>query len=361
MIIEDAWWMVDTGLSLRSLSEREAAVAVLCLYPHFARIVYESDRCLTRLDPSIGSKLIDQQYRPQLEAARHSTKLFDDTKRGLAGLVDWFDRATREHQDRFRGNVLARMFRNSDLAVATFDQKLVTTSLVSNLCLGANPSDLLSAGTQRELTFGSSTALGAFASGVVRAFTGATPQPTLDLANIGSVSTEAEENVLMTEYFSRRYEAEFPVGLKAALTAVESSAQTAASVLSVTGPGHEDTVFRARLIVASHLVSSLRKLLREHTQSVSKEVRELISELLQSKAAKLVVQRGTRSLRNIAMHYELTRPISGLDVNRPMSGLVEALVSTTTYDQLSAVVLMLCDEAALLLREWQPRAEESEH
>lgn len=355
MIVEDAWWIVDTALSLQSAPEREASVVARCLYPHFARVVYESDRYLTRLDPSIADQLIDQQYRPQIEAARHSTKLFDDTKRGLADLVLWFDSASTTHRDRFGGSILAQLLGGADLAVSTLDRKLVTTSLVANFCLGVTPEELLTSDSQQELMLGMSAVLGQFAGGVVRAFSGGdVPDPTLDLGHIGVASTQAEEDVRAADYYSQRYESTFPDGLKAALTAMESSAQSAISILAATELGHEDTVFRARLVVASHLVSSLQKLVAEYAQWISDRAMKQITDLLDGEAAMRVKQRRTRAVRNIAMHYDLARPFSGLDVAQPMSRLVESLVPSTSYEQLSVDALTVCERSALLLREWRP-------
>jgi hypothetical protein len=141
MIQEDCWWAVDTGLAAQQLSGLEISTLGFCLFQHWARIVYESHRYLSAHDPDLGQQLT-LEFAPQIEAARHSVKLFDDTRRGYVGLTSWFDQVlVPAHRKAFTGKARwkwARRF-ETDLGLYTLGDRLVTTTQVATYHAGIDP------------------------------------------------------------------------------------------------------------------------------------------------------------------------------------------------------------------------------
>jgi len=356
MIAEDCWWGVDVGLSSPATPGLDRSTIGFTLLPHWSRIVYESHRYLSMHDPN-SAQTLTLQYGPQIEAARHSVKLFDDTHRGFEGLVSWFDHDLAEaHKAAFIDQVRPRWARRfaKDLGLIFLDGHLVTTTHLATFQSGA---DLALVGDPAAMSQALDRA--AFEIGqVLRAITDglyglndALPDPTLDLTKIGNFSTR---DCRSDDYLSRRFDPILPSGVKNALTAIETMTNTVDLIAEKTVPGHEATVFRMRLIVVMHSLSALKEIQAQfHAGSKSTGMANVDS-LLKDPVAVLLASQGARRLRNIAMHYGIDDTTPGLNPQLAMFGLVELYLPNTTFVSLGNELRRIAHEIGDLLANWLP-------
>jgi hypothetical protein len=106
MLRDDVNWIVSLGEASQT-SRHWQSIVGLVLTPHMARIVYEGMDLLGRRRPAQATA-VKLEFGPQLEAARHTVKLLDDTQKLYEGVVQDFERIDDEHSETF-GHLAATM------------------------------------------------------------------------------------------------------------------------------------------------------------------------------------------------------------------------------------------------------------
>jgi hypothetical protein len=178
---------------------------------------------------------------------------------------------------------------------------------------------------------------------------GSLPDPTLNLTAIRGIS---DRNYRTDRYLDHRFDPEFSNGVKGAMLAMECSANAEDLIVEATAPGHDEAVFRSRLIVAMHLLSALREVHTQFHDNDRSTGLAQIASVLDDPVAVLLVGQGPRQLRNVAMHYGVDPSTPGLHDQLPMSGLVETFIPTTTFGDLNHGLHKLIRRIADLLSEW---------
>lgn len=348
MIGEDSLWATDVILSANRHSGDLASSVGLSLFPHWARIVYESHRYFGTHSASLGSPP-SISNASQIARARHSVKLFDDTSRGFQGLVAWFDKyLIPAHEGAFKGRArwkpLSRF--ENDLGLFFQGGNLVTTTHIATYEAGIDPSLMSDPGAVVEAFGGTALSIGRVLGAIVNGLCQQPPTPTLDLQ---SVEASRRRDCVADEYFARRYDSHLPRGVKCALNVIECNSHVAGVLIAPTELGHEGAVFRLRLITLRHALRGLKQIVSQYGGMQRYSGMSSVVSLLSEPTAALLASRGAGRLRNIAMHYSFDASVSSTG---SMSSLVDHFLPSTSYPALQQDLRQLALRTGRILREW---------
>lgn len=172
---------------------------------------------------------------------------------------------------------------------------------------------------------------------------------TLPLTELGYLS---RRDRLSSKYLPTRYDPTYPEGVKLVLLHVEGDLNTTSLVLPATAAGHDDAVFRARVVATYHAVSALAQVNAAYPQTKSPFVSRLQALLSSPERQRLYSSHG-RQVRNRCMHYEIRGALpTVLDPKKPMNGIVEALPNGRPFVDYRSDVDAVLDEATRLVNVW---------
>jgi hypothetical protein len=354
MVAQDARWAIDVVLSAAQRLELSAYIGLL-LGHHFVRIAYEGAVALRSQNQHVGvpelADLLRDQFGPITARVRHVTKLLDDTKKTYEAVVEEFETFTLEHRRHLMGKaVRSARWLETDLGLYVADGQLVGATVPAAYRLGLSFTEegTIAADDLRSVSEewgGMLSVLGAASLDTTE------PTATLDLAHVPAIGDRDRRS---DRYLKRRFETEFPVGLKMVLLAVEGDINSLRTIVSHTAAGHEAPVFRARTVTLFHSLSALRHILARYPELSSPGMQALRQLMAEQSVQRLLSKQG-RTLRNRCMHYEIIDRDLALDSTLPMFGIVEAVCSGTTMDDLADDVNTITAQVACLLRDWSPR------
>ncbi len=353
MVAQDARWATDVVLSAQQLPAFAPYVGLL-LGHHFVRIAYEGGLTLRSQDPDVGmpelATLLQDKFGPVTARVRHTTKLLDDTKKTFDAVVDEFDGIVLEHRSHMMGNA-ARFARwlETDLGLYVSDRRPVGATVPIAYRLGVR---MTAAGTIAgdELRAVSEEWGGTLAVLNAAALDGTEQVATLDLGQIPEISGRDRRS---DRYLRGRFESEFSVGLKMLLLAVEGDINTLTTIVPHTSEGHEESVFRLRTVTLFHALSTLRHIQLRYPDVRSTGIREL-SRLLDDNAARWLLSKNGKAVRNRCMHYPILDKGLDLDPERPMFGIVEAVGAGRPMADIAEDSNAIIRRLAQFLHNWRP-------
>lgn len=354
MIAEDAHWAMDVLLSGHRLP-RLSPFVPLILGHHFVRIAYEGANALRSPDPHVGvpdlAQHLTDTYASVTAQARHVSKLLDDTKKTYETVIAEFDAIAQEHHHQFTGNAVrwARWF-ETDLGLYIADGKLLgaTWPAAYRLGLRVNAEGTISGQDLLAVTEewgGTLAVLGA------ATLDSTPPNATLDLTQVPRIDGKDKR---ADRYFSRRFEASFPGGLKVLLLAIEGEMNTLDTFAARTSPGHDLAVFRARTVALFHALSALTRV-SDRYAILRTDGMAALRDLLASAPARDLLSRPGQLVRNRCMHYEIRDARVAIDPTMDMFGIIESVFPGKSLSDLSAEVTSVTALVAELLRNWLPQ------
>lgn len=141
--------------SLIHAGQRVAPVATLCMFSYFSLFVHESYARLKELDPQQAQKIsLSPEARTVITRSRHSLKLFEDTRRGVNGQLDYFrNEIIPAHRAMFIDGIRLPFLRflGKDLGISSYDGIPVSTTHVATFALGVEPQALFGKDAGRKL------------------------------------------------------------------------------------------------------------------------------------------------------------------------------------------------------------------
>jgi hypothetical protein len=353
MVAQDARWATDVVLSAEQLPAVAPYVGLL-LGHHFVRIAYEGGLTLRSQDPDVGvpelANVLRDKFGPITARVRHTTKLLDDTKKTFDVVVDEFTGIVLEHRSQLMGNAvrIARWL-ETDLGLYMSDRRPVGATVPIAYRLGVQmTADGTIAGDDLRVV---SEEWGGTLAVLNAAALDRTGQvATLDLGQVPKISGRDRRS---DRYLRGRFESEFPVGLKMLLVAVEGDINTLNTIVPHTSDGHEESVFRLRMVTLFHALSTLRHIQLRYTDLRSTGMREL-SQLLDDDAARWLLSKPGKAVRNRCMHYPILGNGFDLDPERPMFGIVEAVGSGRPMTDIAEDGSAILPRLSQFLHHWRP-------
>jgi len=331
MLQDDVNWIASLGAASKT-NELWQGITGLALTPHMARIVHEGMDLLERRRPAQVSA-VKLEFRSQIEAARHTVKLLDDTQKLYDGVIQDFERIDEEHSNAWAFG------RNYALGVR--DGRIFSTSRSSEF----QQSGRLTVRTPVPNEYSNSLGydIGQAVTGIIRQFGRAPQFMALPVEQWGVPPTL--ENLDRETYYQTRFEPEFPSALKYILCVIEGSINSGLHVFKpVEGP-FASPVFRVLFVTASHALSALEEVRTRYPDVARTPGFTRVIAVLDSPESVRISS--LRKLRNRCMHYLVPPTLKGLGEHLPMYGLVEATSPGLSYEtvnnDLQHVLIALSD------------------
>lgn len=351
-VAEDARWLMDVILSGNKVPQLVGYVPFL-LGQHLVRIAYEGTVALRSANPHVGipllAALLNGKFDRVTESARHLTKLLDNTKKPYGDVLSEFAAELKVHHDWLTGNAvrLARWL-ETDIGLLYVDDALVGATVPIAYRMGLNlarPATMWGVDLNAlSVEWGETLAVLGAAT-----FDDSQPKVTLDLAGIRVISRDQRAD----RYLARRFDLQFPQELKLLILMIESDLNTARLVLPRTAYGHENAEFRARVVIAYHCLSALKRISDQHP-GLNTPGLDGLRELLSDPAARRLLSSSGKKVRNRSVHYEMNDPTILPDLTRPMNGIVEAVCDGRSWRAFDQDIRELTNRAAEHLALWKP-------
>jgi hypothetical protein len=324
------------------------------LVGHSARIVYEGSLALKSPDPAVGvpsiASALSAEHGEVVARARHAGKLLDDTKKSYQALQQDMAAFYAAQRAEFTAHVPWWLrWLADDLGICRGPGDVILFSTIAGqFRLGVPPEVRLEdAGplmfdVAREL--GESLSLFLDADGA-----GSGAGSTVDYGPLGGFRDDDQKAV---RYLAERYDPAFDLETKLLLLMVEGELGVSHVLLPITQSGHEEAVFRARMVSTFHAARAIEEILGRHTAADSKGARRARNLLADPELRAWLSDPGIRQVRNRCMHYEIRDRSLRVDSSARMFGIVEALTQGQSFERLEQETRTV--EARLLevLREW---------
>lgn len=353
MLVEDAQWVADSFLSVDTAGPASDILPMLFL-GHSARITYEGSRMMRSSNTNVGvpslAELLPDEQSGTLARARHATKLLDDNKKTLQILRSEASRYWALHRAVFTGHAppsLEQM--ETDLGLYLLDGYLVGATIPLQLRFGISdiaPGPELGTAIH-DAAREQGSALAVFAAMSGRADT---LRSTLDLSETKTIQSDDHD---ADRYLAGRYGTSIDIEAKLLLLMIESESSTAARILPLTAPGHEESVFRAQVVSVFHSLSSIRKILEAYPAADSTMMVAVRAFVMSPLVRALLENPHAKRIRNRCMHYEMLRDTVEVIPEAPMGAIVEGLHPPHTFDSFRTVVEEAAHATAQILRDWR--------
>jgi len=339
MLQDDINWIASMGEASQSNPQWKGIIG-LVLTPHMARIVHEGMVLLWRRRPT-QVQAVALKFAPQIEAARHTVKLLDDTKKLYEGVIQDFERIDGEHSNAWSPG------RNFGMGIR--DGRVFSTSRSSEFQQSGRLAERRIVPHDYSKRFGYD--IGRAAALILRQF-GHAPQFTpLPVKQWGEAPSEITLD--RAGYYETRFEPEFPTALKDVLCVIEGSVNSCLHAFKpVEGP-FTNPVFRVQFVTVSHALNALDEVRNRYPQLAETPGMVRISSVIDSSEA--VNLRSLRKLRNRCMHYLIPPTLSGLGEHLPLYGLVESTCPGQSFEIVDAEVQLVLAALSDALRSWKQK------
>jgi hypothetical protein len=323
--------------------------------PYIALFVHESYAKLAKTDPIIADH-VSADFKKIVARSRHSLKLFEDTKRGIDGQLDYFrDEILATHTEHFTGNA-PRLFRflETDLGLFSYASRLISTTHAANFHLGLSPRDTLAMTGQEIRTF--SQQYGRYFGRLgaqVPAESAGTFFNQIDPQQMGKVGND----VRSADYYIRGFDGPGSQDLNALLTVFRCMVNFVSTAIpSPDANGRFDyTEFKIRFLTLYQVLGSLQILHLDERYPLTSRSTRVLQEILDTPAAQTIMDRSAKPFRNTLMHYNLDSRIdlSKVDLNDPVFGLAPVYFpSCNDLADLNEIVEQVLANTTEVIDEW---------
>jgi hypothetical protein len=305
-------------------TSHRSVTPIFCMASYLSLFLFESLQYYTRVDPArvVG---LEASSSSIIGRSRTSLKLFDDNKRELEGVVQYFEEGfIPEHRSTFTGNTwlpAARVL-ETDVAVMSYRGRPVCTSHGAFFNMGLLPDSIGDLEALKPVLLGIGEGYGRYFDTMARG-------PWQGRSYIDDVSFRSfkDRDVKSEKFYAARFDSSFSVGLTAALTVFQCSLNFLDLLVSLDkSEGSRDTTFKIEFITLYHVVSSLHALRRTPSVDANASSKAHLDSILDSKEAQLLMGSEAEMLRNTLVHYGLDSriDITRLSPDKNLCGLVEA-------------------------------------
>ncbi len=319
LIAADIHWAWRFGWDA-ARGDAALGIPALCLTSPLSLIIYEARRYLARIDPALPLR-----YAEFIEQARHRIKLFDDTHRGMEGIIESAEAIIAAHRSHYVG--LAGRSAD-DLGLYEYRGKLICTSHVAQFDIGTPP-DFIGAddrtATSRGIGFEFGQYIRSLGDPIREIFSdwdwdGQSFLTTYDEGRVDFIDVVADN------YYEERSGAGLSAGIILALEICLCKLNTIEVLLSDDpSPWSVEFLFKLRYVTLFHILRGLAELRAERAQNLTQGQVDLLGRLEEHPTTLLLLSQPGKWLRNALVHYQIAYqvPTSVLDYSRPFAGLVE--------------------------------------
>ncbi|WP_157901112.1 hypothetical protein [Streptomyces davaonensis] len=331
-----------------------SSITPLCMASYLALILHEAKRKPQAINPSAFDGF-SAEAEEVCARARHSLKLFEDTRRHIDGQLQFFrDEILDKHSDHFLGNTWLWFAQKweKDLGLFTYEGTLVSTSHTAAFHLGVETKKLLQEDNGAYM-LGIMQQLGrCFLALGARLDTqgGKTFVHHLSGADVRAVDVRA------STYYAQAFNGGATLAINGVLTDFQVRMNFIDKMITAGADirNLEYTVFKIRYVTLYQVLLSLKILKEDPRYPLSPSSTIALETILDSDAVHVITDSAVREFRNTLMHYNLLRgaDTTKVDLTQPIFGLVPQYFPAYDFQQLSCLVDTCIRETASALNEW---------
>lgn len=332
-----------------------ASTLAFCMSSYLALFIYEGQRQLQALDPTLAQAL-SQDAQQVLTRSRHSLKFFEDTKRGLDGVRSAFgDEIIPAHRDYFVGLLRFKWLEplSKDLGIFRYGDRVLSTTHAATFGLGLEASAIADESLGAQIR-GRSEEYGRYFGRLgARLDESQTAFPdSLDATRW----PKREEDVRSVDFYASTFNGAGSPDLNAALLMMLGHLNFVADIVTPVGsPEARDyTTFKIRFLAVYQVLRSLTLLRDEQSRVLTARSTRAVDAILQHPAAVSILQEKARPLRNTLMHYSIDSRLDSAQINTQefLPSLVVAAVGEEDSGHFLGDFDNFVPEIARLMNEW---------
>lgn len=348
----DAQFVGQFVSSFGSSAPDVGSVATFCTIGFLSLFAYESHARLRELDPQLASAMqVTPDTSDVMARSRHSLKLFEDTRRGIEGQLQYFGRTIiPSHERNFIGGVRVPFLRvlARDLGIYYYDGRAIASTHSASFVVGLNPESLFRGGFAQISKIAEEygryfAAWGAeHSEGATSFITAMNP----DLVRDKDVRSSSE--------YATRFNGCRTPQLNALLGVFAALLNTADRLFVLDKSSEsKQTLLKMRYLSVYQVLRSLKRLLEERQTELSRQSMVYVESMINNRSAKLVFGPGSRAFRNSLMHYRPDRRIdlARLSLDETHYGLIQLCYSMDVA-AFEEALSSLISEAALTMHAW---------
>jgi hypothetical protein len=321
-----------------------------CISPYLSLFVHESFAKLKATEPALAATL-STDVEQIVARSRHSLKLFDDTKRGIPGQLTYFrDELLPAHRARFIDRIAWPLrFLGKDLGLFAYRGRLITTTHSATFHIGLDPEALLAIdGPELRLIYEQYGWYFGHLGG--RLEPGSTFLSQFDPRHF----SQQADDVRAETYYRRVFDGPGNPDLNALLTVFQTMMDFIDVAELATCTPADYTPFKIRFLTLYQVLSSLRRLRDQQSQTLTARSVNFLETLTSSSQAQAILDPATKPFRNTLMHYNLSRSVdmSAIDLSAPLFGLVPVYFPGSDADALGRTIGRCVSDTAMTLDAW---------
>ena len=349
-IISDMTFLRRLFQGIMDNAER-ASIASMCVFNYVCLLSFEAAKYVAKLPPGLIVETAELKSA-SIERSRHTVKLFDDKKKGIAGVTGMLeDEVIPGHSKEFLGNTWLPLARplECDLGIFTYNGRIIGTthSMQCNLGLSINDVSLSDLGPA---ILGVAAECSRFVDSIARAhdWHGTSFLNYVDPKRISMKDKRA------ARYYRSLFDRSLPLGLRASLLSFQASLNFLHEMLSADRESRScGTVTKLKYITLRHIYTSLRRVELQYQPALNAKSRWLLNAALTPTAEAKILAVSDNRLRNVLVHYGLGKTPTGvLSRDLPLFGLVETFCPGHTFDSFSEIVDSEVQRVSLILNKW---------
>lgn len=328
---------------------------VLSFINQLALIVYESSR---RPYARQAATLLSQ-HPDALARSRHSIKLYEDSKRSVDEIAEYFEGIVSTHRQYFMALPRFAWARRwvTDLGLFRYHGAVIGTTHVYNYNLGIEPRELLvidAKEAQVDLLHSFTRMLGEY-FGQLEPTVAAGPPGRSFLAHINPQQFGPIDDRRSWEYYPTTFGAAGRRGLAPTLHLLQCAANTLLKFLDPEAifVADVEAAFKLRYVTLYQVASSLH-LLTQHDVVKDIGTAARVRQVTDLGLIARMLDPSARPLRNTLVHYGIDSRIdeSHIEPAMPLGGLIEQFFPEHTFQELDRHLAVTVAEVAGVLDQW---------
>jgi len=321
-------------------TEQQIHVVNLSMMRYLSLYVHESHQALTTVLPELAALLeVDNGY--VIERSRHTVKLFDDTHPqfgGAIGVTSQLGGIAEAHRDYFLDNTWfppARVL-ETDMATYRYRGRLIGTTSTLAFHLGLPPELISDDKAMGQALLSLARGLAAYISRAASFVPWEGPS-FMDVIDLHAVKNK---DIRAIKFYEGTFDPSLSNEARAALAAFQCAVNFLALIVAEEpNADSAEAVFKLKLIVLYHVLSSLTKFEAAFGPFLDPAASSALAAILDHPTARLLTDTSGRGLRNTLMHYRPSSPVAAqLSKDQPLCGLVEVYYPSYDFTGMTKLV-----------------------